>query len=309
MHKSFIKLLTFWIPSKKMRKKCRSILMNEPHKDSFDPDSTLLNDINNLNGAVEVKRLETPQLQQEYSIGIVTYNKRFKKFFIPLIQDIRRKYQGDIIVCINGTHNELFDQEYRREILTFLADYDRVYPMFFSDFRSLSKLWNNCLINSPTDNLLLLNDDLTIRDNFWSELHSAIIQNDYKSFMMNKTFSNVFLSRQEINQVGWFDERLLGVSAEDSDMQIRWLKTFGYHLPHILNVKGIDDIHDDQDTMINQKKSSKYSMFDQILFQKKYTIHFKKDGKDKVKVVYDQNIADSPQYPYEQFYWEHKQEL
>ena len=99
----------------------------------------------------------------KYSIGIVTYVKRYEKYFTKLIKQIKLlRPDVEIIVCVNGEHEQKFDQGYRSEILRFLSNYNNIYPSFYPNFRSLSKLWNCCLINSSNDNVLLLNDDISI---------------------------------------------------------------------------------------------------------------------------------------------------
>ena len=99
----------------------------------------------------------------KFTIGIVTYIERFDKWFKPLLTKIKdQRPDVEVIVCVNGEHNKDFDEEYRKEMLVFLSKFSNVYPMFFTSHRSLSKLWNNLLINSTNDILVRLDDDLTI---------------------------------------------------------------------------------------------------------------------------------------------------
>ena len=206
MKKFVVKLMACFIPLKKWRKKFRSYFLYDKFSNTINYSS---NDFSSLSD-VSV---------HPFSVGIVTYSKRFDKYFKPLIKQIRQKFKGDIIVCINGNHHEEFDQNYRQKMLQFLSDYDRVYPMFFTDFRSLAKLWNNCLINSPTDFMLLLNDDVSIKDEFWKHLSNCVLKTNYQSFKINNSWCYVFLNRFEVSKLGWFDERFLGVGYEDTDFE------------------------------------------------------------------------------------------
>lgn len=292
-----VRLLACFIPSKKFRKKFRTYFTKGYI------DLIVAEELQHIHNAQTLSRGTNLSLKYPYSIGIVTYNKRFDKYFKPLIASIREKYAGCIIVCINGNHKEKFDSEYRRNMLKFLEDFEDVYPMFFTDFRSLAKLWNNCLINSPTDRMLLLNDDVKIDETFWKDLDTAIIQNHYNSFKINEKWSHVFLNRKEVDDLGWFDERLLGVGYEDTDFEARWLKKYKTYMPQITNITGIDIFDDKEETVINQRKVyGKYSLFNKNFFLKKFKII--KKGQP-----YKQKIEDCLQYPYEKFYWRNKNEI
>lgn len=110
-----------------------------------------------------------------YSIGVTSYNKRFEKYFKPLIKFIKNNSDLEVLVCINGSLREEFDQNYRRELLEFLSQYDKVYPMIFTSFRSVSKLWNNLIINSTQDNILILEDDIEISDKSFLKTYKKIL--------------------------------------------------------------------------------------------------------------------------------------
>lgn len=295
MRNSVVKLMACFIPVKKWRKKFRK-------KFSIDISEVVQHNLSHKQTAVEYKPSKTQKKVPTFSIGITTYNKRFDKYFKPLIKEIRRKFKGDIIVCINANYNEEFDQDYRQKMLQFLSDYDRVYPMFFTNFRSLAKLWNNCLINSPTNHLLLLNDDISIKDEFWTHLQNAIVQNNYQSFKINGSWCFVLLNREEVADIGWFDERFLGISAEDTDFEARWFIKHKQYFPQIINIPGIQAYSDDENTVVNQKKDGKYSLFNRKFFYQKFKI----TNKDK---PYKFKIKDQKQYPYEPFYWSKKNEL
>lgn len=296
MKKFVVRLMACFIPLKKWRKKFRHYFLY------VDFGEIVIHNLKHPQNAVHYKPSKTQEAVEPFSIGITTYNKRFDKYFKPLIKQIRRKFKGDIIVCINANHQEEFDQNYRQKMLEFLSDYDRVYPMFFTDFRSLAKLWNNCLINSPTNHLLLLNDDVSIKDEFFTHLPNAIVQNNYQSFKINGSWCFVFLNREEVANVGWFDERFLGIGYEDTDFEARWFIKYKQFFPQIVNIPGIQSYSDDKEVIVNQRKAEKYSLFNSEFFFQKFKI-IKKDK------PYGFKIKDQTQYPYEQFYWSKKNEL
>lgn len=238
----------------------------------------------------------------KYSIGIVTYNERFDKYFKPLINSIPSNIE--IIVCINGNFNENFDLKYKKELLLFLANKDNVFPMFFTDFRSLSKLWNNCVINASNNHILLLNDDLVIKPNFFNNFNKSL-ENNELSFKINKSWSHVLINRNELNSLGWFDERFLSIGYEDTDIEKRYEIFYNKSFPNI-NIDGIINIVEKNMILRNQKLDSnysKYSNFNESFFCKKYNVNNPRD-----KNINKKNI-DNIQYPYEVFYWENKTKL
>ncbi len=297
MKRLAVKLLSCFIPVSEWRKKFRSYFLTDAK------EAAIYNRLLNLENAVSLQLPEKPLPNSQYSIGIVTYNKRFHQFFKPLLTQIRKGFQGNIIVCINGIYKENFDQNYRHEMLNFLSGFENVYPVFFPEFRGLSKLWNTCLINSPDESILLLNDDVSIQDNFWNELNAAIRQNRGQSFKINKSWSHLYLNRKEVADCGWFDERLLSIGWEDNDFEARYYLKFGKTFPHIIGFTGINNLSDPYNVLKNQKITEwKYSLFNQTFFRRKFDFCKKNQN-------YKQEINDQTQYPYETFYWENKYEI
>lgn len=293
-----IKYLSFLIPisswRKKFRHKVNDIIGVNKRSSSF-LEGTLLH-----GKPIALDTTVTPQ-KYEYAIGIVTYSKRFERFLKPLISQIREHSNVPIIVSINGDYNSKFDEKYRREILTFLAQYDDIYPSIHPQFRSLAKLWNEILVKSPLENVLLCNDDIAVSARFFDELDCAITQNKGKSFKMNTTWSHIFLNRKEVCEIGWFDERFLNVGHEDIDFEVRWFDRHKTYFPNIIGVNGVRNFVDTKEMLVGQRKikDSKYGVFNMEFFHKKY----------KLGLDYKCHFKDESQYPYEPFYWEHKDEL
>lgn len=235
----------------------------------------------------------------KYSIGIVTFNKRFNQYFKPLIKFIKENSELDIIVCINGSLHDSFDEEYRKEFLSYISLYSNIYPMFFTSFRSLSKLWNNLIINSNKDNILILNDDVEILNkNFFIDVENAI---NNKLFTINGSWSHFVANKLEMNELGFFDERLLGIGEEDGDMVYRYIKKYS-HYPNNIVSTNLKNICSNENQTNMKKGIGKYSLFNRE-FMFKYKFQKSENG---IKGMFDypvnQIIEDQNIYPYEKFY-------
>ena len=249
--------------------------------------------------------------EPNYSIGIVTFEKRYNSFFKPLLKSIKSIFPNiEIIVFVNGNLNNSFNNVYRREILNYCAKFNNVYPHICTEFRSLSKLWNNILIFSSNDQCLILNDDVSLTKLFFENLSYINKVNGYKSFTINKTWSHVMLNRKQIADIGWFDERLLAIGEEDGDMQFRYEKKYNHVFPNY-NIEGaVNHISEVVDKNFRKHSQTKYASFNREFINKKYVLDqidgFKLGMNDlPVKQV----INDAKQYEYESFYWENKKEL
>ena len=248
----------------------------------------------------------------KYSIGIVTYIKRYEKYFQPLIKQIKfLRPDIEIIVCVNGEHKKPFDNDYRSDILRFVSNYENIFPIFYPEFRSLSKLWNMNLINSSNNCILLLNDDISINSHiFFDKLEEAIVNSEQRSFKINGSWSHAFLNRIEISQVGWFDERYLGVGEEDGDFEWRWGKKFGNNFQSIF-IPGITN-HVEQNDCLDgiEKVNNKYSKFNHdFAFRTKYQ---ESDSGENYGIMGRKLICRSetpPLHIAEKFYWDNKHRL
>ena len=111
-----------------------------------------------------------------YSIGMGTFDKRFEKYFKPIIKQIKNfRPNLEIIVFVNGPLKEKFNENYRKEILSFCSEHENLFPHFTPQQRGFSKLVNSCLTNESNHNVLLLNDDLTIKsENFFNEFEKIL---------------------------------------------------------------------------------------------------------------------------------------
>lgn len=225
-----------------------------------------------------------------YSIGITTYSYRYDKFLIKLINNIRSFRNNEIILGINGNYKEEFQEKYRKEILRFCSNYKKIFPFVYPNFRSLSKIWNNIAINSSNEYVLILNDDITISNRSFFDAIELTLEKYKTSFEVNGSFCCFVIKKSELLEVGWFDERFLGIGWEDEDFRKRYFNVFKKIFLNVEIKTGYISHVDWENIIVNQKKGGgKYSGFNQEFF------NIKKEN--------------CLQYPYEKFYNQNKDKL
>ena len=163
-----------------------------------------------------------------YSVVITTFDKRFDTYLVPLLAQIKAQRPDiEVIVIINGPAKGAFDEVYRANVLSYLARFPQVFPTMFPSFQSLAKLWNRGALTASHDRALILNDDLELRSEngicFFDALEEAMAQHP-GTFKINGSFSHFILDKRELIEVGFFDERLLGLGEEDGDFFWRFYK-------------------------------------------------------------------------------------
>ena len=86
-------------------------------------------------------------------------------------------------------------------------------------------MWNRVILNSTNELVLVLNDDVVIKEGFFDFIEQK--NNFYwKLVLFNSTFEHFFIDRNFLQSLNWFDERFLGVGREDRDIQ----RKIGYDL-------------------------------------------------------------------------------
>lgn len=245
--------------------------------------------------------------QKNVTIGITTFEARFDRYFVPLLKRIREYTDNEIVVAVNGENNRAFGQEYRSNLLKCIAEYENVYPIFFPCFRGLSKLWNSIAIHATHDHILMLNDDIMIeRPSFMNDVCDSISRNGGKTFLINRSWSHFLINRAELDALGYFDERLLGIGEEDGDMTWRYIKQYGEAIPSF-KIKGFQNFAEDtvrsyKPTNIQTHSGTKYSLFNQkFIHEEKYL-----PTDEGIRGMFDTPVVmkepGEKQYPYENFY-------
>jgi hypothetical protein len=262
-----------------------------------------------------LKKNDAP-LPTDITIGITTFEARFRDYFIPLLNRINEIYNGkiEIVVAVNGEHGQAFSESYRKDILEFISQHHNVFPIFFPRFRGLSKLWNSIIIHSTNKYILLLNDDVMLeKKEFLSEICNLLQKNNSGTFLINKSWSHFVANRDQIDELGYFDERLLGIGEEDGDMTWRYLN---YYKREVKSFKLKCFLNFSEQTATSHKPlnikshaDSKYSSFN-----RKFILEEKYEPLDSgLKGMFDQPVIlkckMEKQYPYETFFHSRKNEL
>lgn len=251
---------------------------------------------------------------EELSIGITTFEHRFERYFVPLLERIREYAGNEVIVAINGEHEREFGEEYRGRVLECIARHRNVYPVVFPRFRGLSKLWNTVIVHATGDPILMLNDDIMIRSpRFIENVCAALNRNEGRTFVINRSWSHFVVSREEIDALGYFDERLLGIGEEDGDITWRYRRRYGREIPSF-TVKGFENYAEEtlrtyKPVNIQTHSGTKYSLFNRkFIGSEKYEA-----SPDGWKGMFDEPVAlkdaGKDQYPNERFYRSRKKEL
>lgn len=245
----------------------------------------------------------------DFAIAITTFSKRFD-FVSKLISQIRIHNLNKIYLVINGEKDGNFNEDYRNNILNLCINNSFIYPIFFTEIRGLSKLWNTAIIASDVDNILVLNDDIEILSgDIFSKTSSLIREDSYTGLCkINGSFSHFVVNKVLIDKMGYFDERLLGFGEEDGDITYRFLK----NNIHVGDMRCSDVInivsqvrHDDIKPGIG-----KYSHFNRsFIMNEKYRMNTNSRLQGMFDYPVDQVLDDSNLYPYERFFRKNKNNL
>lgn len=248
-----------------------------------------------------------------YSVVITTFDKRFEPFLVPLLAQIKEQRPNiEVIVVINGPAKGAFDEAYRANILPYLARFPKVYPTIFPSFQSLAKLWNRGTLTSSCDRALILNDDLKLKSEngtCFFDLLEAAMETHKGTFKINGSFSHFILDKRELIDVGFFDERLLGLGEEDGDFYWRFYKKYKKEIDSA-NMSLIDNVQSDLADDGYTKGIRTASKFNRDFIQnKKYKTTLFGGYRGMFDKQVNQVLEDEKQYPYETFYLENKKDI
>jgi len=241
-----------------------------------------------------------------YSIVITTFDKRFDEFLVPLIRNIKHERPGvEIVITANGSCRAPFNENYRQALLTFLSSQVNCFPVVFPNFQSLAKMWNRGILNASQDRVLVLNDDLNIPTNtengFFELLEQALIRQP-GTFKINGSFSHYVIEKTELIDVGFFDERLLGLGEEDGDFFWRYHEKYGREIPSV-KLPNIDNINSDIADDGYTKGIRTAAKFNREYIK---NVKYKEVLIGGYRGMFDKRVKkqvpDEPQYPYETFY-------
>ena len=158
----------------------------------------------------------------KHDIIICTFKERFD-MFKELIKSIRKyNTESNIIIGINGEIESDFDDIYKYQLYDFLKDIPKTYLRIWPEFRGLSKLINDCIISSTTDYILYMSDDaIVLSEKFFDDIEEGIKK--YQGiFRISSSGSFIVFNREQMHQLGYYDERLLAIGKEDVDIVVKY---------------------------------------------------------------------------------------
>jgi len=161
------------------------------------------------------------KIKNNYSIGVVTYVARYEKYFIPLIKQLTSVFPDKEIICtINGHPDSSLQIEYLKNVTTFLSQFPNIKYVTYETHQPLAKSFNWLILMSFSPAVLILNDDVKINLLFRKDFERIFAENQ-DFFVINESWSHFLISKNTIKEIGWFEERLLGMGDEDGDYMIR----------------------------------------------------------------------------------------
>ena len=247
-----------------------------------------------------------------YTIGITTFSKRIG-YLSALIPQIRKHNGNKILLCINGEKDGVFSDDYRNQVLRLCVEYDNVYPIFFPETRGLAKMWNTIISHSDEENILMLGDDIEIHsDNIFTDVHEHI-KGDYYSGLtrINGSYAHFLINKKVMNELGYFDERLLGFGEEDGDITWRFIDKYKKPIGE-MQTGGVVNIVSDIRHDYIKPGVGKYSLYNRkFMFEEKYVCGPEYEGHpvgmfgQPCKMVIETQSA----LPYEGYFLENKIKL
>jgi hypothetical protein len=248
-----------------------------------------------------------------YSIVITTFDKRFDAFLVPLVKSIKaQRPDVEIIVTANGPCRAAFDPDFRSRLLAFLATQPNCFPTVFPTFQSLAKMWNRGVLTATEEQVLVLNDDLIVQASeakgFFDLLESALATHT-GTFKINGSFSHYVVAKSELIDVGFFDERLLGLGEEDGGFYWRYHEKYGREIPSV-ELAGIENVCSDlaDDGYVKGiRTAAKFNR--DFIKNEKYREVLIGGHRGMFDKRVKRKLPDAVQYPYEQFARQHSGEV
>lgn len=167
----------------------------------------------------------------DFSIGITTFKRR-ESMLYSLVNSIRSQTNKNIIITINQDYSEQVDTLYMQRMYNFVSEYTNIFLISYPSFTSLSKMWNDIIVNSSTELNLILNDDVKISDGFFESIRNVDVEDCLK---INNTFGMFFIQNKCAVDLNFFDERLLAYGEEDGDFVWKYETKYNKKIPNISN--------------------------------------------------------------------------
>lgn len=210
-------------------------------------------------------------LTSNYSIIVSTFESRYRKYAIPLLNQLRSCTDAEIILIVNGNFQRGRNKRPTKWLLKKLRRIENISPVFLPDFAGCARMWNLGLLISNTEINFIFNDDVIVNSKVLRREFSILSQKAEKLGLttINNSWSHFAISRECIDSVGWFDERLLGIGEEDGDYSWRYEKYFDRSVT-AQQTLGVHNLIAESKDMSISTGQGKYSLFNRSLISLKY---------------------------------------
>ena len=139
--------------------------------------------------------------QGNYSIGVVTYHARFEKYFMPLIEKLAAVFPDKEILCVvNGHPDRTLQINYLNSVTAFMSKFSNVRYLTYDLNQSLSKCWNQLIILSQTEKIIVMNDDTQVTDLFREEFEKKTLALPFST--INFSWSHFLISKEIVKKLG-----------------------------------------------------------------------------------------------------------
>ncbi len=153
----------------------------------------------------------------DFTIGITTFLDRYDNYFKELLDRLVYLFPDrEIIVAVNGHVKKVEQNKYLEKITSYSKKFNNVFLIKYVEPQGLSKLWNDIIKMSSSNKILMLNDDLKIAPTFRTDFECTNILFE-RIAVINNTWGHFLITKETIEEVGWFDENLLEIGGEDDD--------------------------------------------------------------------------------------------
>jgi hypothetical protein len=163
-------------------------------------------------------------------------------------------------------------------------------------------MWNIGVINSTSKNILILNDDLLWVNNLINDIETQLdLIDDVK--LINYSFSHFIVNKTFMNEIGYFDEKLLGFGWEDSDFCMRYYEKTG-NVIGVIETTAIKNLNSTIKHKNIRNVWDKYSIINREYYEKKYEYPLAESYKCGQRFLPNENP-----YPLETYYLNNKNNL
>jgi hypothetical protein len=252
---------------------------------------------------------EGPKVNEGTALVITTFEARQFRYCLPLIASLRaHEISTPIVVVVNGEHPQAVNDTQRREFSRELLTYPQVFPVVLRKRVGLARLWNLGIQIADAPVCVVLNDDLALdRNQVWRDIAALASAAQANGIALGSgSWSHFAISRKCINEIGWFEERLLGFGEEDADYTVRFFEVMN-RLPQTVSLSAMHHLHAPERQSL-PSGHGKYSLYNKVFVATKYSSPQTSDALREPH-AYRRVFEEVAHYPGEDFRWKHQEGL